>query len=75
MMLKKENITDEWLSCHNLNVLYSLRMTSHPNNFSDALSNAANQSKSPKKIQVYSPNRSPWDWDHAVKMVKIYVLL
>lgn len=69
MMLKEENTVDEWFACHNQSVFYSLSMVSHPNNFSDSLSNAASQSRS-QKIQVYSPNRSPWDWDHAVKMVK-----
>lgn len=53
MMLKEENIMDEWLSYHSQSVFYSLSMTLDPNNFSDSLSNAASQSSS-QKIQVYS---------------------
>lgn len=53
-MLKEENKTDECLSCHSQNVLYSLSMASHPNNFSDSLSNVASQSRSQKNSSVFT---------------------
>lgn len=74
MMLKIENITDECLCCHSQGVLCSPSMMSHPNNFSDTLSDAAAQSRS-QKVQVYSSNRSPWEWESCCEDGKIYVLL